>query len=62
MEWMTSWPSVIFGSVGLLACVIGLLVEEFLPEPKERPKTLQPEDIRQRMKGGRKNDAGECAD
>lgn len=51
MEWITSWPSVIFGSVGLMACVIGLLVEELLPEPKKRPKTLQPEDIRQRMRG-----------
>lgn len=50
MDWITSWPSVIFGSVGLLACVIGLLTEQFRPEPKPRPKRLQPEDIRQRLK------------
>ena len=39
MDWITSWPSVVFGSVGLLACVIGLLIEQ-----------LQPEDIRERLK------------
>ena len=50
MDWITSWPSVIFGSVGLLACVIGLLIEELQPEPKPRPKQLRPEDIRQRLK------------
>ena len=50
MDWITSWPSVIFGSVGLLACVIGLLTEQFRPEPKPRPKRLRPEDIRQRLK------------
>ena len=50
MDWITSWPSVIFGSVGLLACVIGLLTEQFRPEPKPRPKRLRPEDIRQRIK------------
>ena len=50
MEWITSWPSVIFGSVGLLACVIGLLVEQLRPEPKPRPKRLRPEDIRYRLK------------
>ena len=46
MDWITSWPSVVFGSVGLLACVIGLLIEQLQPEPKPRPKQLQPEDIR----------------
>ena len=50
MDWITSWPSVVFGSVGLLACVIGLLTEQFRPEPKPRPKRLRPEDIRQRLK------------
>ena len=50
MEWITSWPSVIFGSVGLLACVTGLLIEQLRPEPKPRPKRLRPEDIRQRFK------------
>ena len=50
MDWITSWPSVIFGSVGLLACVIGLLIEELQPEPKPRAKRLRPEDIRQRLK------------
>ena len=54
MDWITSWPSVIFGSVGLLACVIGLLIEE-----------LQPEDIRQRLKkkaaaSGNDTDSGKC--
>ena len=47
MDWITSWPSVIFGSVGLFACVIGLLLEQLRPEPKPRPKRLQPEDIRE---------------
>ena len=50
MDWITSWPSVVFGSVGLLACVIGLLIEQLQPEPKPRPKQLQPEDIRERLK------------
>lgn len=50
MDWITSWPSVIFGSVGLLACVIGLLIEQLRPEPKPRAKQLRPEDIRQRIK------------
>lgn len=50
MDWNTSWPSVIFGSVGLLACVTGLLIEQLRPEPKPRPKRLRPEDIRQRLK------------
>ena len=50
MEWITSWPSVIFGSVGLLACVAGLFLEELMPEPKAKPKQLQPEDIRERLK------------
>lgn len=50
MDWITSWPSVIFGSVGLLACVTGLLIEQLRPEPKPRPKRLRPEDIRQRFK------------
>lgn len=49
MDWIASWPSVIFGSVGLGACVIGLLIEQLQPEPKQQPKQLQPEDIR-RMK------------
>lgn len=49
MDWITSWPSVIFGSVGLIACVIGLLIEQLQPEPKQQPKQMQPEDIR-RMK------------
>lgn len=49
MDWITSWPSVIFGSVGLIACVIGLLIEELRPEPKSRPK-LRPEDIQQKIK------------
>ncbi len=49
MDWITSWPSMIFGSVGLIACVIGLLIEELRPEPKPRPK-LRPEDIQQKIK------------
>ena len=65
MDWITSWPSVVFGSVGLLACVIGLLTEQFRPEPKPRPKRLQPEDIRQRLKkkaaaSGNDTDSGKC--
>ena len=35
MNWLTSWPSVVFGCSGLLACTIGLLVERFVP-PKRR--------------------------
>lgn len=54
MEWITSWPSVIFGSVGLLACVAGLFLEELMPEPKAKPKQLQPEDIR-KLKERRRN-------
>ena len=50
MDWITSWPSVVFGGVGLLACVIGLLIEQLRPEPKPRAKRLRPEDIRQRLK------------
>ena len=50
MEWITSCPSVIFGSVGLLACVTGLLIEQLRPESKPRPKRLRSEDIRQRLK------------
>lgn len=36
MDWLTSWPSVVFGSAGLLACAVGLLVERFV-QPKPRP-------------------------
>mgnify|MGYP001625587274 CR=1 FL=1 len=50
MEWITSWPSVILGCVGLLACVVGLLIEQFSPEPKQQAKRLRPEDIRRRVK------------
>ena len=35
MEWITSPLSVAFGSAGLLACAVGLLVERFVP-PKRR--------------------------
>lgn len=35
MNWLTSWPSVAFGSAGLLACAVGLLVESLVP-PKRR--------------------------
>ena len=31
MNWLTSWPSVAFGSAGLLACAVGLLVEALVP-------------------------------
>lgn len=34
MDWITSWPSVIIGSVGLLACAVGLLIERFVPEKR----------------------------
>ena len=34
MDWITSWPSVIIGSVGLLACAVGLLSERFVPEKR----------------------------
>ena len=54
MEWITSWPSVIFGSVGLLASVAGLFLEELMPEQKAKPKQLQPEDIR-KLKERRRN-------
>lgn len=50
MDWITTWPSVVFGSVGLLACVIGLLIEQLQPEPKQQAKRLRPEDIRRRVK------------
>ena len=36
MEWITSWPSVVFGSAGFLACAVGLLAERF-SQPKPRP-------------------------
>ena len=36
MEWITSPLSVVFGSAGLLACAVGLLVERFV-QPKPRP-------------------------
>ena len=35
MNWLTSWPSVVIGAIGLLACAIGLLVERLVP-PKRR--------------------------
>lgn len=35
MEWITSPVSVAFGSAGLLACAVGLLVESLVP-PKRR--------------------------
>ena len=53
MDWIASWPSVIFGSVGLCACVIGLLIEQLRPESKPRPKRLRPEDIRKLKERGR---------
>ena len=40
MDWITSPLSVAFGSAGLLACAVGLLVERFAqpkPQPKPRP-------------------------
>lgn len=46
LDWITSWPSVIFGSVGLLACVVGLLIEQFRTDRKQRANMIQPEDIR----------------
>lgn len=54
MDWITSCPSVVFGSVGLLACVAGLFLEELMPEQKAKPKQLQPEDIR-KLKERRRN-------
>ena len=35
MNWLTSWPSVMIGVIGLLACAVALLVESLVP-PKRR--------------------------
>ena len=61
MDWLTSWPSVAFGSAGLLACAVGLLVERFAqPKPRPHPwlmwkryikKTARRADTRQGGKG-----------
>lgn len=40
MEWLTSWPSVVFGCAGLTACVIGLLIETFAPAKSKKPQHL----------------------
>ena len=37
MNWITSWPSVIFGCAGLTACVVGLLIETF---SRDQPQHL----------------------
>ena len=40
MEWLTSWPSVLIGCGGLTACVIGLLLETFMPDKPDKPEHL----------------------
>lgn len=61
MEWITSPVSVAFGSAGLLACAVGLLIERFArPIPRPHPwlmwkryikKTARRADTRQGGKG-----------
>ena len=60
MEWITSPVSVAFGSAGLLACAVGLLVERFAqPKPRPHPWLMwkryikRPPGVRTHVKGGK---------
>lgn len=44
MDWLTSWPSVVFGSAGLLACAVGLLVEALVPLWEEHKARKEAEE------------------
>lgn len=47
MEWIISYPSMIFGCAGLSVCVIGLLIETFT---RDKPQHLYTELKRKRAK------------
>lgn len=44
MEWITSPVSVAFGSAGLLACAVGLLVEALVPLWEEHKARKEAEE------------------
>ena len=44
MEWITSPVSVAFGSAGLLACAVGLLVEALMPLWEEHKARKEAEE------------------
>ena len=44
MEWITSPLSVVFGSAGLLACAVGLLVEALMPLWEEHKARKEAEE------------------
>lgn len=44
MEWITSPVSVVFGSAGLLACAVGLLVEALMPLWEEHKARKEAEE------------------
>ncbi len=44
MEWITSPLSVAFGSAGLLACAVGLLVEALMPLWEEHKARKEAEE------------------
>ena len=43
MDWLTSWPSVVFGSAGLLVCAVGLL-EALMPLWEEHKARKEAEE------------------
>ena len=44
MNWITSWPSVMIGAIGLLACAVGLLVEALVPLWEEHKARKEAEE------------------
>lgn len=44
MNWITSWPSVVIGAIGLLACAVGLLVEALVPLWEEHKARKEAEE------------------
>ena len=44
MNWLTSWPSVVIGAIGLLACAVGLLVEALVPLWEEHKARKEAEE------------------
>lgn len=44
MEWITSPVSVAFGSAGLLACAVGLLIEALMPLWEEHKARKEAEE------------------
>ena len=44
MNWLTSWPCVVIGAIGLLACAVGLLVEALMPLWEEHKARKEAEE------------------